>query len=154
MSPITKASGTKRVVLTRCPFVGRLLHPPDAGGAAVGVRAARRLRDAGAGLEKRRMGSGRAARAGPGAHPLTPPARRRVDEDKGGGIMTTTIRGLEKRTFDAPDESASPLKRGGSTSSRSPASPSTGRRYSRGGDGQSTSSRWSAPRVDSATTSR
>jgi hypothetical protein len=56
MSPITKASGTKRVVLTRCPFVGRLLHPPDAGGAAVGVRAARRLRDAGAGLEKRRMG--------------------------------------------------------------------------------------------------
>jgi hypothetical protein len=53
MSPITKASGTKRVVLTRCPFVGRLLHPPDPGGAAVGVRAARRLRDAGAGLEKR-----------------------------------------------------------------------------------------------------
>jgi hypothetical protein len=56
MSPITKASGTKRVLLTRCPFVGRLLHPPDAGGAAVGVHAARRLRDAGAGLEKRRMG--------------------------------------------------------------------------------------------------
>ena len=46
------------------------------------------------------------------AHPLTPPARRRADEDKGGGIMTTTIRGLEKRTFDAPDEIRIPFEKG------------------------------------------